>query len=260
MKKIILTLTIVSFLSGQTSFAQRKPFVFTPDKEWHYLGAGVGLPLPSFISYEYRLNNWSYGGEIGLIHTNLLVNLRGSKNTDPRNIYVKEYLKQGTSYSLNLKYHFKEKANSFYVDGHIRLMKVGLSPDSPRAIINVFASDRLSEIEDKLDNNPILNRLLGGKEFLDETSMKPSISLMMFGLSLGRRFKLSKKLLFEPQLIFDYKINQSAKLDFNSNRPQIDNILTNQISPIISNAIKSQNTFNVLPSICFGFKYELRSK
>ncbi|MCA0366229.1 MAG: hypothetical protein LCH67_19485 [Bacteroidetes bacterium] len=260
MKKIISTLTIASFLSGQTGFAQRKPFVFTPDKEWHYLGAGVGLPLPSFIDYEYRLNNWSYGGEIGLIHTNLLINLKKPKNSDPGNNYVRDHLKSGISYSLNLKYHFSEKINSFFIDGHIRLIKVGFSSDTPRGIINVFASDHLIEIEEKLENNEILNRFLGGKEFLDKTSLNPGVSLYMFGLSFGRRFNITKKLLFEPQILFDFKINQSAQIKFDSDSPRIDKILSNQISPYITKSLKNQNILNVLPSLGFGLRYELKRK
>lgn len=259
MKKLLLHLTLC-FLFGQSCIAQRKPYVFTPDKSWHYVGVNLGLPLPSSIFYEYRLNQWSYGAEIGVIHTNVLANLRDPKNPNPKNVYVRENLKKGIAYSASLKYHFREKVNSFYVGSQIRILKIGLSQDNPREMIGIFAPERLDEIENKLDNNRILNNLLGGKKFLDETAMKPNISLLMFGLSFGKNIKLIKKLIFEPKLSFDFKINQTAKLNFDSDSPRIDKILSNQVSPYITKSIKNQNILNILPSLSFGLKYELKSR
>lgn len=260
MKKQIVHLVTLCFFAGQPCTAQRKPFVFTPDQKWHYVSAGVGLPLPTFLAYEYRLNRWSYGGEIGIIHTGFLVGLRSSTNTNPKNLYIRENLQRGISYSADFKYHFSEKAHSFFVGSHLRMVRMGLQQDTPRAMIGIFAPDRLDEIENKLSNNRILNNLLGGKKFLDETEMQPNFVLMMVGVSLGKNIKLAKKLIFEPKLSFDFKINQSAKLDFDSDSPQIDRILSNQVSPYITKSIKNQNILNFLPTLSLGFKYELKSR
>jgi hypothetical protein len=260
MKKLLFTLTTLYFLLGQSCIAQRKPFVFTPDKMTHYFSIGVGFPLPTFIGYEYRLNEWSYGAEIGVIHTSILANLRKSTNTNPKNIYVRDNLKSGMNYSASLKYHFSEKTNSFYVGSQLRLLKIGLHEDTPRAMISVFAPDRMTEIENKLNNNRILNKLFGGKNFLDETDMQPNVILILIGVSMGKNMKLAKKIIFEPKLSIDFKLNQHAKLDFDSDSPRIDKILGNQISPYVTKSIKNQNLMNFLPSLSFAFKYEFFSK
>lgn len=260
MTKLFIHLITFCFFAGQPCIAQQKPFVFTLDQKWHYVSAGVGLPLPTFLAYEYRLNRWSYGGEIGLIHTAFLANLRESNNTNPKNVYIRENLQRGISYSVSFKYHFSEKAHSFYVGGQLRMLRIGLKQDTPRAMIGIFAPDRLDEIENKLSNNRILNNLLGGKKFLDETEMQPNFVLMMVGVSLGKNIKLAKKLIFEPKLSFDFKINQSAKLDFDSDSPQIDRIPSSQVSPYITRSIKNQNIMDFLPTLSLGLKYELKSR
>ena len=260
MKKRFFHLAVLCLFAGQASLAQRKPFVFMPDQKWHYVSAGVGLPLPTFVAYEYRLNKWSYGGEMGLIHTDLLVDLKESNNTNPKNWYIRENMQRGISYSVNFKYHLSEKAHSFYVGGQLRIAKVGLKQDIPRDMIGIFAPNRLDEIENKLSNNRILNNLLGGKKFLDETEMQPNFVLMMVGVSLGKNIKPAKKLIFEPKLSFDFKINQSAKLDFDSDSPQIDRIPSSQVSPYITRSIKNQNIMDFLPTLSLGLKYELKSR
>ncbi len=260
MKRLLFALITLCFVSGKPCVAQRKPFVFTPDKMSHYFSIGAGFPLPTFIAYEYRLNEWSYGVEIGVIHTSILANLRKSPNTSPKNSYMRDNLRNGINYSASLKYHFSENTNSFYVGSQLKLLKLGLHEDTPRAMISVFAPDRLTEIENKLSNNRILNKLLGGKDFLDETDMQPNIMLIMVGISMGKNIRLAKKVIFEPKLSFDFKLGQYAKLDFDSDNPQIDKILGNQVSPYITKSIKKQNVMSFLPSLSFAFKYEFLSK
>lgn len=251
---------MLCFLVGQPCVAQRKPFVFTPDKEWHYLTAGAGFPLPSYIGYEYRLNRWAYSIEMGVIHTSLMVGLTSSGTTTTRAVYIRDNLQQGSSYTAGLKFHFTEKFSSFYVGTQFRYLKVGMQQDSPRGMISIFAPDRLGDIEAQLDNNFLLNQLLGGSRFLDETTLKPALWLMMMGVQVGRKIRLNQRLTIEPQLSFDVKIGQTIRLDFDSNNGRVDRILDSQISPIISSAIRNQNFLPVLPSLSVSLKYVLRTR
>lgn len=260
MKNPFIYLTILCFFVGQSCVAQRKPFVFTPDKEWHYATAGIGFPLPSYVGYEYRLNRWSYVVEVGVVHTSLMVGLTSSGTTTTRAVYIRDNLQQGSSYTAGLKFHFTEKPSSFYVGTQLRYLKVGMEQDNPRGMISIFAPDRLGEIEGKLDNNFLLSQLLGGSRFLDETTMKPALWLMMMGVQFGRKIRLNKRCVLEPQLSFDAKIGQTVRLDFNSNSGRVDRILDSQISPIITSAIKNQNFLPFLPSLSVSLKYELRSR
>jgi len=259
-KKLFYNLTTLGFLVGQLCVAQRKPFVFTPDKEWHYATAGVGFPLPSYLGYEYRLNRWGYAFEMGMIHTSLMVGLASSGGTTTRAAYIRDNLQQGSSFTAGCRFHFTEKSTTFYIGSQLRYLKVGIEKDNPRGMISVFAPDRLSEIETQLDNNFLLNQLLGGSRFLDEATMKPALWLMMMGLQFGRKIQLSQRLILEPQLSFDVKVGQSVRIDFNSNNARVDRVLDSQISPILTSAIQNQRFLPVLPALSVSVKYVLRGR
>ena len=205
---------------------------------FHHAQAETSIPLSVQMGYEIQVKNVGFAAHFGLVPkkwAEFSLDLQSAQDpsVQQRNAFIKSGLTNGSTFDMAIKYYLKPKPNTFYI-----------------SILSQFPTFNVdATLGDYLKNLGINSGAIG-----DKALVQTSFRMILVGITVGKRFKITQNLAFQAELGASYNAEQNPSVPIKTTtllQENLKNIIQSKMEAAIAESQKS----SVLPTLKMGLNY-----